>query len=306
MVTATVILGLYTETSVHVGAGQAMDVVDLPIQREAHSEWPVIYGSSLKGALRDHLSAVVDRETVMAAFGPEMKAATEYAGAVAVTDARILLLPVRSLTGIYHWVTAPEVLGRLRRDAEWLGWNLDLPQDPVPEPSPSGDAGADVGWVVPEAASSDPLILETCRVHGTPNPDLDSWVAVLAALMPRPDAVACLKRRLVVVGDDLFTYLSKRSTPVNAHVRLDPGTKTVVSGALWYEETLAPDSLLYTAVLAGTDRRPKPDRRMTPEALRQAVVGPFDRDPYLRVGGNETVGMGWCRVQLVYPDRRES
>jgi CRISPR-associated protein Cmr4 len=46
------LLGLFTETSLHAGAGQALGVIDLPIQREAHTAWPCVFGSAVKGALR--------------------------------------------------------------------------------------------------------------------------------------------------------------------------------------------------------------------------------------------------------------
>ena len=50
---ATALLGLITETSLHAGAGSSVGVVDLPIQREGHNGWPCVFGSAVKGALRD-------------------------------------------------------------------------------------------------------------------------------------------------------------------------------------------------------------------------------------------------------------
>ena len=44
-------LGLLAETSIHPGAGRSMGVVDLPVAREASTHYPVLVGSSLKGAL---------------------------------------------------------------------------------------------------------------------------------------------------------------------------------------------------------------------------------------------------------------
>ena len=46
------ILGLLAETSIHAGTGQTVGAIDLPIQREKHTNWPCIYGSAMKGALR--------------------------------------------------------------------------------------------------------------------------------------------------------------------------------------------------------------------------------------------------------------
>ena len=40
----------------------------------------------------------------------------ERAGELLVSDARLLLLPVRSLTRSYRWITCPHLLERYRRD----------------------------------------------------------------------------------------------------------------------------------------------------------------------------------------------
>lgn len=50
---ATAMLFLHAQTSLHPGSGTALGVVDLPIQRERHTQWPLIPGSALKGILRD-------------------------------------------------------------------------------------------------------------------------------------------------------------------------------------------------------------------------------------------------------------
>src|ERR1700688_2308407 len=47
------ILYLQALTSLHPGSGTALGTVDLPVQRERHTNWPTIAGSALKGVLRD-------------------------------------------------------------------------------------------------------------------------------------------------------------------------------------------------------------------------------------------------------------
>ncbi|WP_279487125.1 RAMP superfamily CRISPR-associated protein [Aeromonas veronii] len=53
---SSLLLGLHAHTWIHAGSGEKDGVVDLPIQREAHTGWPVIFGSSLKGAMRSQVS----------------------------------------------------------------------------------------------------------------------------------------------------------------------------------------------------------------------------------------------------------
>jgi CRISPR type III-B/RAMP module RAMP protein Cmr4 len=52
MITDTTILYLYTETPLHAGTGSGLSNIDLPIQRERTTQYPMIQGSSIKGKLR--------------------------------------------------------------------------------------------------------------------------------------------------------------------------------------------------------------------------------------------------------------
>ncbi|MBH8605867.1 type III-B CRISPR module RAMP protein Cmr4 [Thermoactinomyces sp. CICC 10522] len=91
-------LGMLAETPIHPGAGQVYSVIDLPVARERTTHYPMIPGSSLKGALRDKLEEEMTGQDhrLKQLFGKQ-----DQAGAFSVTDARLLLLPVRSLTGHY-------------------------------------------------------------------------------------------------------------------------------------------------------------------------------------------------------------
>ncbi|HPP54698.1 MAG TPA: RAMP superfamily CRISPR-associated protein, partial [Thermoguttaceae bacterium] len=51
--TASALMFIHAQTSLHPGCGTALGTVDLPIQRQRHTGWPTIAGSALKGILRD-------------------------------------------------------------------------------------------------------------------------------------------------------------------------------------------------------------------------------------------------------------
>jgi CRISPR-associated protein Cmr4 len=136
------LLFLYTETPLHAGSGTSLGIVDLPIQRERTTGYPMIQASGLKGCLRDvttdhknwcqdnncplYPHADWDRK-VEIVFGPaDTQRASEHAGALSVGDARILLFPVRSLIGVFAWVTCPNVLARFKREAEMTGLSSEL------------------------------------------------------------------------------------------------------------------------------------------------------------------------------------
>ena len=43
------IMYILTQTPLHIGAGNEVGIVDAPIQRESHTKFPIIPGSSIKG-----------------------------------------------------------------------------------------------------------------------------------------------------------------------------------------------------------------------------------------------------------------
>lgn len=281
-----VLLGLAAQTAIHAGAGTSVGAIDLPIQREAHTQWPCVYGSAVKGALRAAARRKkIDEETVL--FGPEIVAGTgsEHAGALSVGDAKLLLLPLPTLDRAFRWVTCPSLLERYRRDAGRLGFAVDtLPR--IDHPDDETALGIE----------GDPTIyLLEYRLGRSPHADLAPWVKAIAALAGRDERE--IAASLTVVSDALFNHLCRHGTPVAAHVRLDPDTKTVKNGALWYEETLPPETMLYVPVLIQRSRagRDGPVATQLLDVFKRVLGTPA----WLQVGGNETVGMGWCAVTII-------
>lgn len=289
MTQATAILGLHAQASIHAGAGQATGVVDLPIQREGHNDWPCVYGSGVKGALRARgeaaLPAEDQKDIFFTVFGPETTGSSEHAGALLVGDARLLLLPVRSLTGHFRWVTCRSALQRYLDDRRRLGFadDVELPADPK----------ENVALVAGEAKA---LFLEEYRFQPE-STDLDGLIGLLNPLFSA-DRTEELRSQLTLVSNDMFGHFARSATPVAAHVRIDNSTKTVKGGALWYEETLPPETVLYSAIAA------QPSRREGFEFSADEVLGIvrenlFGDSPWLQLGGNETTGMGWCHVKVL-------
>jgi len=243
----------------------------------------------MKGALRNRAETQYGKEhnNVICVFGPTIQNASDHAGAIMVSDARLLLLPIRSLTSQFKWVTCPDALGRFNRDAERFG--MKALQESIP--SVTGDNA-----VVPQQTKEGTLFLEEYRFDAKMQ-NLDGLITALANLMQRDDAETALQQQLVIVGNDMFAHLCQHATPVNAHIAIDSDTKTVLSGALWYEETLPPETLLYVG-LSATKTRAK-DAEKPADSILGAVTALFEKQPWLQVGGNETVGMGWCAVKVL-------
>src|SRR2546430_6941162 len=125
MITETTILYLYVETPLHAGVGSGLSSIDLPLQRDRTSQYPMIQGSGIKGKLRATAEDVIkDKGVIDILFGPPTSGGDDYAGALIAGDARILLFPVRSLNGVFAYTTSYDVLSRFKRDKERRGRSL--------------------------------------------------------------------------------------------------------------------------------------------------------------------------------------
>lgn len=278
------LISLLAETPVHPGSGRTLGLVDLPVAREAATDFPVIAGSSFKGALRDKAEGRwgKDDAKVKEGFGD-----ADNAGALLVSDARLLLLPVRSLSGTYKWLTCPLILERLERDckragldSQILGKDWCLPNDPKP------------GEVL--TTGSGKIYLEE-RQFTVADEVSKGVVDALKEFIPHQGASKRLAGQLAIVCDDDFAWFARYALQIQARNVLDDNNKT--SKNLWYEESLPADTLMYSLVLVRT-RDGKANDHLN--ALHEL----FDKDPYLQAGGNETVGSGWFCVKLL-PQKQE-
>jgi len=289
---APALLFIHAQTGLHPGSGTSLGTVDLPVQRERHTQWPVIPGSSLKGILRDACRPSggngPDREDWLAAFGPETANADKHAGALTLTDARILAFPVRSLKGVFAWVTCAAVLQRLRRDAGLCGDSNGLTLPPAAE---KDKAVCRQGS--PLLVDGDKLVLEEFEFQRTGDADgLADWIAGRA--VSDEFTRERLKSHLVVLYDDEFTHFVRHATEVTARIALDYETKTTKGTALFYEEFLPPETLFYSVVLASPSRR---DGHSKDAAENRKYLS--DHLPsVLQIGANETIGKGLCAVRL--------
>jgi CRISPR-associated protein Cmr4 len=300
---------IHALSPLHAGTGQSVGAIDLPIAREKPTGIPLVPGSSVKGALRARCEDEALRVTI---FGPDGAQASEHAGAVQFSDARLLLLPVRSIAGTFAWVTSPYLLQRFARDAkEAKVESLPLP----PSPANESDCLTATGAAIRTSVNSRPkVVLED--LDFTPSSNAPSEIAVgkladvLAGMLfpgkEKDDEEwrKGLKTRLCLVHDDVMSLLLETATEVVARIKLDADTKTVdsASGALWYEEALPTESVLYglTAASDVTDKQLNGQTKrkaMTASELLNAVAA--IPKGTLQLGGKSTVGRGVCTLQVV-------
>jgi CRISPR-associated protein Cmr4 len=251
-------LFLTCRTPLHAGTGSDLGYIDLPIQREKHTGFPKVEASSLKGCLKEAFELnsklliapfsttkkVNDDNNISLSFGP--KNGDDHASALGFTDARLLLFPVKSLKGIFAWVTCPRVLEKFKDELTLccLSENdkvkaLSLANLPKEKTVSSLDV-LGIG-----TAANQKVVLEEYAFTFKVEEATTNFASALGIILELTD----LNKRLVVLSNDEFTDFVKLHTEVITRVRIgDNGTAE--GGALFNEEFLPTESVLYSLVLA--------------------------------------------------------
>jgi CRISPR-associated protein Cmr4 len=284
------LLYLYAESPVHTGAADSIDVLDLPVQREAATGYPVIWGQSLKGALRQAATdarwadPLLERVFGSAIERPEDDGGTK-AGTLAVGDAQLVAMPVPTLRRTFAWVTSEIALARLARKYKVL----EREALAVPAVRSGDGAAASDGWTGTEPEVLGPYLVPFGSPH---NADLAAWADRIAgdALGPddafRPFA-AKLRDDLLLAGSDIVPDLLRECTEQAVRVQLSK-SKTVENGP-FYSEYLPAETIM-AASLTLRDNGDDDEYRT---ALRDLLHGQL-----MQIGGDETLGKGlmWARL----------
>lgn len=290
------LLFLYAESPVHWGTGTSVGVVDLPIQRERHTQYPTAQSAGIKGALRDWFEAAEGRSSarVIAAFGPETDA-SDHAGCIAFGDARLVAFPVRSLRGTFAYCTSSLLLARLARDLELAGASEALP---VPDVSDTALVAAGS----PLLLGRDRITVEEYPAQAKEHPDVARIGAMLGHLAaPGEFWRKRLATHLAVLPENLLRDLVQMATTIETHVRIDNETGTADEGGLFYEELLPSDSILYVPTYVAPPLEPRNGKRDGWPANRDTVLEMLRKvsEQRVQMGAGATTGRGvvYCRLE---------
>ena len=317
-------LFLLCETPLHAGSGDDLGMVDLPIQRERHTSFPKIESSSLKGALREAFETRVgsqqfahwedDDVKIHRFFGHDdgslnqstketlketLKKNDTFAGCLAFTDARLLLFPVKSMRGVFAWVSCMQVLNKFHSD---LGIAGHLPTFEKLEAVRQLDQPKVSHCLVASqhVCIGDNVVLEEYAFEATVDTRIREFAATLAAQVFVGDTHSywreLLTQNLIILSDDDFRDFVNQSTEVITRIKIDNKTGTVQDGALFTEEYLPTDSVMYTLVMAADENSSSQAR-----AKDQEVMDFFRTllPPIFQLGGNATIGKGLLRTHLL-------
>ncbi len=280
---------MYAVTPCHAGSGSALGVVDLPIQRERHTNWPMIQASGVKGAFRANFdrfknkisdkSQVKDFEKLSeSVFGTDKGGSgSGYAGSCSISDAKILAYPMRSNVSPFVWITCPAVLKRLSRDLEIAG-------------KTGFDASAFSKAITGE---NDAVIL--CGKERIKDKNIlleDFEVTLKDTSIPEFDKIKDYFKdaeRLLLVSDEVFKYGVTDCTQIMAQIKIEAETGTTEDGSLRYQEELPSDTIMYTIVHWGDSKNLK--EKLKAETIRKFVTEEVIKT-HIQVAGDETCGRG--------------
>ena len=316
------VLFLTTETPLHAGSGSDLGIVDLPIQRERHTDFPKIEASGLKGSIREYFENQAKESDAQQAteehlgfapndtkemtvnkaihriYGYDKKAAGEYekeafknheefAGALAFTDARLLLFPVKSMKGVFAWITCPQILERFRKEMDQSGMELQFELPGALTTTQNSEL----------FATNNSIVLEeyTYKVQEDQSAtDLAQWVA--NNVVTEPYWQEKLKKSMVVLPNDDFRDFVNFSSEVITRTKISNATGTVEPGALFTEEYLPEDTLMYTQVMASDEFWEDETKYKAHDIITwmEALLN----DKVMQIGGNATLGKGMVKTKM--------
>ena len=275
---------MYAVTPCHAGSGSALGVVDLPIQRERHTNWPMIQASGVKGAFRANFdrfkNKIADKEQIKdfetlteSVFGTSSDGG--YAGSLSISDANILAFPMRSNVSPFVWITCPAVLKRLEKDLSVANFNsIEFDSSKF---SVSDDKAISLG----KSELKGNILLEDYEVQ-VADTKIEEFSKISSFFK---DA-----ERLLLVSDDVFNYGVSNCTQIMAQIRIDSKTRTTQDGSLRYQEELPSDTIMYTVIHWGDSKNSVEDK-LKAETIKKFITEEVIAN-HIQIAGDETCGRG--------------
>ena len=296
MIQQNSIVLMYALSPCHAGSGSAMGVVDLPIQRERHTNWPVIQASGVKGAFRANFDrfrnciGANDRQQIQdfnkitdSIFGSSKSGG--YAGSFSLSDAKILAYPMRSNAAPFVWITCPAILKRLIKDVLFIGKAAPVFVWKDIETLLSGDnTGSKAFKLNGSFGEHKDILLEDYQVR------LESDHSPIAGLQQLVSEYMIAAERLLLVSDEVFDYGVSDCTQITAKISIDSTTGTTLDGSLRYQEELPADTIMYSVVCWG-DTKNSVEDKLKAETIKKFICEQVI-EKYIQIAGDETLGRG--------------
>jgi CRISPR-associated protein Cmr4 len=199
---------------------------------------------------------------------------------------------------VFAYATCPLVLERLAEDFTMAGI-------PVPDPLTVGEKALITSAAL-KVPNSDKVILEEYTYDVEINEPAKKLAEQIAAWLGKPKDEYLLKN-LIVLPNDEFADFVQNATEIITRIKINPETGTVAKGALFTEELLPTETVMYSLAMASSIFLPQEDREKS--ATVKAITGDEgeyllgvieeNKPKYIQIGGDATIGKGLVSVNIV-------
>jgi CRISPR-associated protein Cmr4 len=279
-----------------MGSGQSVSYVDLPIQRERHTSFPVLWASGIKGVIRNlALREWNDKDKVNTIFGPDPEDASDYASCISITDAKILLYPVRSVKGVFAWIACPFVLKRFKEDLKAIGVDFEINYQEI-------DVSDDKVFIANDnlkIQNKNTVALEEFLFEAKANDEVKNLAEKLKEFIPTNDLTNNLENHLAIVSDNVFKDFVNYAVEIRTRIRIDQARGTVKEGVLFSEELVPSESVFYSLLFIKDSFNP--NNKINAKNVLFEINNLFSKHSLLQLGGDETIGRGFVKVKFYSP-----
>lgn len=289
---------------IHAGTGQGLGLIDMPIQRESHTSFPKIEGSSLKGAIKFHIyneirdynrpfeddKNKIEFTTFYDIFGSDENDSNDdsKASRIVFTDAKLLFFPVKAVDRLFYYVSCPYILKR---------WQDEIESDAKFDYSSELKEGNCICF-----NGQEKIILED-YLFESKSKDKDEKIF-------EEDKLKSIlnKENTIIVSDQDFIDLVTMYTEVITRNKINPKTGTAEASGLFTEEYLPSESILYYQVLESPRFSEKANKNGDDNKKLQKPIEYYNKklSTIFQIGGNKTIGKGLVkRLENISSDKDE-
>jgi CRISPR-associated protein Cmr4 len=267
------------KTNMHIGSGDSdLGVIDNRVQRDVLNNYPTIFSSSLKGALREHFESrqELEEEEIKVIFGGSGESKDDMsAGQYKIFAGNLLSYPVRSTEKPFYRAITLEMVEEFLNYIDVFGIEFDKKKqlkyfcDKIKEQLKETNI-----FIIDDIDVGKKVIVEDDLVDSISKESIQNLSEI----------EKIFGENLVIYSSDAFKKLME-NLPVIARNKLVGGK----SENLWYEEIIPRETKFYFSIL---------DTRI--DDIENELFEKFNNqllNGIVQIGANASIGQGYTKIE---------
>jgi len=276
-------------TPLHVGVGRGEEAyVDLPIQRDEYG-YPVIWSSSLKGAIKANLDSNVKRH-----LGSEPGELPSKPSAAVFLDARLLLIPVRVINKVWAYATSINLLNIFNKYVEVVNNMNKQEQNKLNQLNLSAISSEKAVVSKKDLVYNGKVMVNEIELEVDISENILETTG-LANLLDQEIKKHVEERGLIIFPnkENIDIRIINRSIIIQYRVRLGK-EKVAEAGALWNEEYVPMESVFASVILCRNTKYDNAEKEA--QQVCNEIVSELNKRRFIYVGGKESIGKGLIKL----------